>query len=597
VSSSKNLLQPGVADQLGKGVEHPKTEESVVKQPNEVQGNAGHQDTTTEKALVQESADLHVEDKRKVSNPDAKKKLQNKRKSFDTSRRPDSIYKKYQKLLKKRHFPCPNCGHAADGSHQCVVCFAHVHVICGTLVEDSCEGYGQLVYCEKCETGGPNTTKPLHDTSEESSLAQLTPPRPSTEPDLTIPPAGFYGEQDTVWRERKFPCPGCGDPANGTHQCVGCFVHVHENCGIICVGSSQCVDKQLYCGVCSYTNDCTSQTQVWKEENEEREMAHADKDEVHVSNQEQEEKTRLQFAEFFTSLDNERKEETKKTHVLPAKKRRRAKKKGKIVQPQPPFKTIEVIPKEDVGLTYDPRSVATKRNNHETLYKSVACEIAKELFVNDRVKKKKKAHVKGANLNESNAAENATLYEDEIKEDTEYEGKKWRWSDTFGDWVHWSVTSKTWVYGGAKRVKTNPTPPSGPPPNNGLVLDENSDCEDDAGKQMQWSEKYGACVLAGANRVRKKDLTNNMATVETHPCPCNTHLNVSWGAPVNSFFYIRCTVICTKTAFALLKTSSMTYQQTTAMTLRTQSLCSHVQKRSKSSLLKEELAVIQFSMG
>jgi hypothetical protein len=319
----------------------------------------------------------------------------------------------------------------------------------------------------------------------------------------------------------------------------------------------------------------------------------------------------LQFAEFFTSLDNGRKEETKMTHVLPAKKRRRAKKKSQSVQPQPTINTVEVIPKEDVPQTYDPRSVATKPNK------------------NDRVKKKrKKAHVKGANVDESNAAESDTVYEDEMKEDTEFEGKTWRWSDTFGDWVHWSVTAKTWVYKGAKRVKTNPPPPSGPPPDNAVVLDENIDSEDDSGKEMQWSEKYGAWVLAEAKRVRKKDLTNsmekkwrlgisrnwnntkkdkiiakvtvkrnNMSTVETHPCPSHTHLNVSCGNPLNSCSSIRCTVSCTKTVGALLKTSSMTYQQTTAMTLRTHSLCSNVPKRSKSSLLKEALAVIEFSMG
>ncbi len=138
----------------------------------------------------------------------------------------------------------------------------------------------------------------------------------------------------------------CGDPANGTHQCVGCFVHVHENCGIIGVGSPQCLDKQLYCGVCSYTDGSTSQTQEWKEENEQREMAHAEEGEVHVSNQEQDEKTRLQFAEFFTSLDNGRKEKTKKTHVLPAKKRRRAKKKTKANSPNLPSRLSKLSRKK-----------------------------------------------------------------------------------------------------------------------------------------------------------------------------------------------------------------------------------------------------------
>ncbi len=219
-----------------------------MKQRHEVQGNAGHLDTTTEIAVVQESADLHVQDKREVPNPDGKKRLHNKRTAIGTARRPDSIYKKYQKLLKKRNFPCPKCGHAADGSHQCVVCFAHVHVICGTPVEDSCEGFDQLVYCNNCEPPKHDTSTPQHetsdqirlyqqttqhDTSQQPRLEKQTPPRPSTEPDFKIPPAGIYSEHGTVWWERKFPCPGCGAPANGAHQCVRCFAHVHENCEII----------------------------------------------------------------------------------------------------------------------------------------------------------------------------------------------------------------------------------------------------------------------------------------------------------------------------------------------------------------------------
>ncbi len=91
-----------------------------------------------------------------------------------------------------------------------------------------------------------------------------------------------------------------------------------------------------------------------------------------------------------------------------------------------------------------------------------------------------------------------------------YNGKTWRWSATFGDWVHWSAKSRTWVYGGAKRVKINPKAPTDPPPNNSLVVEGNSDSEDDAGKRMQWCSKYGAWVYAEAKRVRKKDLTNKM---------------------------------------------------------------------------------------
>ncbi len=219
------------------------TKELVVQQAEKVQGNAGHPDTNTEKACVHVSGVLHVEDKGKVANPDRNQRLNHKRTAIGTARRPDSIYKKYQKLLKKRIFPCPSCGHAADGSHQCVVCFAHVHVICGTPVEDSCEGFGQLVYCNNCEPPKHDTSTPLHDTSDQIRLDQQTPqddtsekpplekptpPRPCTEPDFNIPPSGIYSQPGPVWWERKFSCPRCGDPANGAHQCVRCFAHMHK---------------------------------------------------------------------------------------------------------------------------------------------------------------------------------------------------------------------------------------------------------------------------------------------------------------------------------------------------------------------------------
>jgi hypothetical protein len=68
----------------------------------------------------------------------------------DTLSPPTSRYTMDKKKLKKRIFPCPVCGHSADGSHRCGDCYAHVHVTCRTPFEGSPEGFGQLLCCGKC---------------------------------------------------------------------------------------------------------------------------------------------------------------------------------------------------------------------------------------------------------------------------------------------------------------------------------------------------------------------------------------------------------------------------------------------------------------
>ncbi len=199
-----------------------------------------------------------------VPHSDGNNTLDSKCTAIGRQIRPESIYKKYQKLLKKRIFPCPTCGDPADGSHQCVVCFAHVHVICGTPFEDSCEGFGQLVCCKHCEAAKLVKNTPHVVTSEQArSQCQTrdrdplhqTPPRPPTDPNSHIRPAGLYTQHHTIWREREFPCPACGDPANEAHQCVRCFAHIHETCGTICEGSSEGLVNNLYYGGCEETHE------------------------------------------------------------------------------------------------------------------------------------------------------------------------------------------------------------------------------------------------------------------------------------------------------------------------------------------------------
>jgi hypothetical protein len=53
------------------------------------------------------------------------------------------------RLLRRRLFPCPGCGLAADGSHQCQECFRHIHQLddCSLPVLLAEEGAGMPRLC------------------------------------------------------------------------------------------------------------------------------------------------------------------------------------------------------------------------------------------------------------------------------------------------------------------------------------------------------------------------------------------------------------------------------------------------------------------
>jgi hypothetical protein len=74
--------------------------------------------------------------------------------------RPTGLYEPGQKELRRLVYDCPTCGDPADGSHQCGVCFVHIHVFCSNPYPGTEEGYGQVRLCHECslpdkdETGG-----------------------------------------------------------------------------------------------------------------------------------------------------------------------------------------------------------------------------------------------------------------------------------------------------------------------------------------------------------------------------------------------------------------------------------------------------------
>ncbi len=45
------------------------------------------------------------------------------------------------------------------------------------------------------------------------------------------PPTQLYTAGDKRKRKRLYPCQDCGDNADGSHQCGGCFQHMHAICG------------------------------------------------------------------------------------------------------------------------------------------------------------------------------------------------------------------------------------------------------------------------------------------------------------------------------------------------------------------------------
>ena len=86
--------------------------------------------------------------------------------------RPRGLYTAANKHLRKRVFPCPCCGEAADGCHQCGGCFQHVHVFSASQYKDSPEGFGQILSCRHCDDTAEckGTTQARHDRNSHAKI-------------------------------------------------------------------------------------------------------------------------------------------------------------------------------------------------------------------------------------------------------------------------------------------------------------------------------------------------------------------------------------------------------------------------------------------
>ena len=63
-------------------------------------------------------------------------------------------------------------------------------------------------------------------------------------------PTSIYTSEDRTLRKRLFPCPICGENADGSHQCGVCFRHAHVICASPFPGSTEGFGQQLLCSDC-----------------------------------------------------------------------------------------------------------------------------------------------------------------------------------------------------------------------------------------------------------------------------------------------------------------------------------------------------------
>jgi hypothetical protein len=81
------------------------------------------------------------------------------------------------------------------------------------------------------------------------------------------PPTQVYTNSDKSLRKRCYPCPVCGDTADGAHQCGICFKHVHVFCALEFPGSEEGYGQLRVCpGACNDRLPEGSQTSARQEE-------------------------------------------------------------------------------------------------------------------------------------------------------------------------------------------------------------------------------------------------------------------------------------------------------------------------------------------
>jgi hypothetical protein len=83
-------------------------------------------------------------------------------------------------------------------------------------------------------------------------------------------PLGLYTDGNKQLRKRLFPCPCCHEPADGSHQCGGCYQHVHVPCATPFQDSPEGFGQIVSCGLCDETKQDEDLTQIWNDNDNEQ---------------------------------------------------------------------------------------------------------------------------------------------------------------------------------------------------------------------------------------------------------------------------------------------------------------------------------------
>jgi hypothetical protein len=123
--------------------------------------------------------------------------------------------------------------------------------------------------------------------------------------DSVHPPTSRYTLDEKNLKQRVYPCPGCGEGADGSHQCGDCFAHVHVICGKPYEGSHEGFGQLVHCGKCNDPYDEGRCTQVWHEEedpNGQQSSNASGTKKIVQHTQEKEELERVALAQFIAGL-------------------------------------------------------------------------------------------------------------------------------------------------------------------------------------------------------------------------------------------------------------------------------------------------------
>jgi hypothetical protein len=118
---------------------------------------------------------------------------------------------------------------------------------------------------DESESGEATTADSRQSDGDATTLIPNTVPGEDNAQDTLNPPTSRYTMDKKKLKKRVFPCPVCGEGADGSHQCGDCYAHVHVICGKPYEGSPEGFGQLQCCGKCMSVPDEEEFTQVWSE--------------------------------------------------------------------------------------------------------------------------------------------------------------------------------------------------------------------------------------------------------------------------------------------------------------------------------------------